>query len=340
MHFFITGHTGFKGTWLSFLLAKEGHEVSGYALDPVEDSLFADSSIAKSLSHDFRADIRDAEALIRALSQARPDIVIHLAAQPLVLESYKNPIETFESNVNGTLNVLQATSKTPSIKAQVIITTDKVYRNKNQKRGYVETDELGGDDPYSASKSMADILTQSWVKSFPGIPTAIARAGNVIGGGDVSKDRLIPDLVKAYIEKKPALLRNPNAVRPWQHVLDCLNGYLKLCDYLLSGGSEIAWNFGPRSEEFKEVLKVADLVGRNWGIKPAWEQDPMAYPQEANLLALDSSKARSILNWREKLTFEEGVNLTSRWYESVQKGLSKEEATRIDIDNFISRLPF
>ncbi len=337
MHFFITGHTGFKGTWLSFLLAREGHEVSGYALDPVKGSLFADSLIAKSLSNDFRADIRDGDALTKAIFRARPDVVIHMAAQPLVLESYKNPIETFESNVNGTLNLLQATSKTTSIRAQVIVTTDKVYRNKNQKRGYVETDELGGDDPYSASKSMADILTQSWVKSFPGIPTAIARAGNVIGGGDVSKDRLIPDLVKAYIEKKPALLRNPNAVRPWQHVLDCLNGYLKLCNYLLSGGKEVAWNFGPRAEEFMEVFKVADLVGRSWGIKPAWGQDPMTYPQEANLLALDSSKARSTLNWKEKLTFEEGVNLTSRWYESIQKDLSKEEATREDIDNFVSR---
>jgi CDP-glucose 4,6-dehydratase len=337
MHYLITGHTGFKGAWMSFLLARKGHEVSGYALDPIPGSLYADTTIKNGLSHDYRADIRDRDTLGRAFAEIKPDVVIHMAAQPLVLESYENPRETFESNVNGTLNILEATSNTPSVKAQVIITTDKVYKNKRQRAGYVETDELGGEDPYSASKAMADILTQAWIKSFPGVPTAIARAGNVIGGGDVSKNRLIPDLIKSYLEKKPALLRNPQAVRPWQHVLDCLAGYLKLTDYLLDGGTDTLWNFGPTSEEFMEVSTVADLVGKDWGVDPAWKHDSSTYPKEAHLLALDSSKARNVLNWKERFSFEVGVNITSNWYSSIQNGLTKEEATRRDIDAFLSR---
>lgn len=337
MHFLITGHTGFKGTWMSFLLARKGHEVSGYALDPIPGSLYADTSIKNRLSHDYRADIRDLDTLGRAFAEIKPDVVIHMAAQPLVLESYKNPRETFESNVTGTLNILEATRNTPSVKAQVIITTDKVYKNKRQRAGYVETDELGGEDPYSASKAMADILTQSWIKSFPGVPTAIARAGNVIGGGDVSKDRLIPDLIKSYLEKKPALLRNPQAVRPWQHVLDCVNGYLILSEYLLNGGTDTLWNFGPKSEEFIEVSKVADLVGESWGVNPAWTQDSKTHSQEAHLLALDSNKARNILNWKEKFSLETAITLTSEWYDSIEKGISKEEATKKDIENFLSR---
>jgi len=338
MHFLITGHTGFKGTWMSFLLARKGHEVSGYALDPIPGSLYADTTIKNRLSHDYRADIRDRDTLGRAFAEIKPDVVIHMAAQPLVLESYKNPRETFESNVNGTLNILEATSNTPSVKAQVIITTDKVYKNKRQRAGYVETDELGGEDPYSASKAMADILTQSWIKSFPGVPTAIARAGNVIGGGDVSKDRLIPDLIKSYLEKKPALMRNPQAVRPWQHVLDCLAGYLKLTDYLLDGGADSLWNFGPTSEEFMEVSKVADLVGKDWGVEPAWKHDSMTYPKEAHLLALDSSKVRQNLGWREIYDFEKSVLQTSEWYKLVHSGVNKEEATTNDVENFLLRL--
>jgi len=337
MHFLITGHTGFKGAWMSFLLSKLGYSISGYALDPLPGSLFADTSVKDLLSHDFRADIRDRHALVQAFTEIKPDVVIHMAAQPLVLESYQNPRETFETNVNGTLNVLEATRNTSSVKAQIIVTTDKVYKNKKQRKGYVETDELGGDDPYSASKAMADILTQSWIKSFPGVPTAVARAGNVIGGGDISKDRLIPDLIKSYEKKEPVLLRNPNAVRPWQHVLDCVNGYLTLSNYLLEGGADKLWNFGPKSDEFMEVSKVAEIVGNSWGVSPAWKKDSAAHQSEASLLALDSNKAREKLNWKEVYCFEESVERTSEWHKSVNSGTDKEKATINDIEDFFSK---
>jgi CDP-glucose 4,6-dehydratase len=336
MHYLITGHTGFKGAWMTFMLSKLGHEISGISLDPIPESLFADSSVSSLLNHDIRSDIRDKEEVFRAFERIKPDIVIHMAAQPLVLESYRNPIDTFEINVNGTLNVLEATRRVKSVQAQVIVTTDKVYKNKNQRRGYVETDELGGEDPYSASKSMADILAQSWIKSFDGPPTAIARAGNVIGGGDVSKDRLIPDLLKSYKSGKSAVLRNPNAVRPWQHVLDCIYGYFKLSEYLLQGGDDTQWNFGPKANEFLEVYRVAEIVGHEWGITTPWIPDSKTNPAEANLLALDSEKARRVLNWHDMYNFEQSVLRTSDWYKKVERGMSKENATIENVQNFLS----
>jgi len=215
MHYLITGHTGFKGAWLTIWLESLGHEVSGISLDPLSGSLFETANLSDLLANDFRLDIRDAPAVRATISKTSPDVVFHMAAQPLVRESYKDPRGTFETNVMGTLNVLEAVSATPSVKAHVVITTDKVYRNVNQVAGYKETDPLGGDDPYSASKAMADILTHSWVTSFGGPPTAIARAGNVIGGGDVSPDRLLPDLLTSYSAGIAPTLRYPEAVRPW-----------------------------------------------------------------------------------------------------------------------------
>ncbi|MFZ4497882.1 MAG: CDP-glucose 4,6-dehydratase, partial [Candidatus Nanopelagicales bacterium] len=230
MHYLVTGHTGFKGAWMTMWLTSQGHQVSGLALDPEPGALFETAKLHPLLAHDIRADIRDSANVMDALRVTAPDVVIHLAAQPLVRESYLNPRWTFETNVMGTMNVLEAVQQTPSVKTQLIITTDKVYRNVNQVAGYVEPDPLGGDDPYSASKAMADLLTHSWVTSFGGPPTAVARAGNVIGGGDVCKDRLIPDVIAALASGKAPVLRYPNAVRPWQHVLDCINGYLMLVD--------------------------------------------------------------------------------------------------------------
>lgn len=338
MHYFITGHTGFKGSWLTFLLLRMGHEVSGFSLDPEPGSLFSNTSVGRKMAGDFRGDVRNENALLAALSETAPDVVIHMAAQPLVREGYRNPRTTFETNVNGTLNVLTATSQCKSIKAQLIITTDKVYRNKNQRKGYVESDELGGDDPYSASKAMADLLAQSWIKSFPGIPTAIARAGNVIGGGDVCKDRLFPDLISSYKMGKRVKLRYPNAVRPWQHVLDCVNGYLKLSEYLLNGGNETVWNFGPKDDEFISVHKVAELVGGLWNVTPAWEELEDVHHHEASLLALDSTKAREKLLWRERFVFSDAVSITSNWYSQVNKGLSPNEATKNDLELFLSKI--
>jgi CDP-glucose 4,6-dehydratase len=222
MHYLLTGHTGFKGTWLSLLLSSAGHEVSGISLNPVEGSLFSRVRPRDLLNADVRLDIRDAAAVHEQIARIAPDVVIHLAAQPLVRESYRDPRGTFDTNVWGTINVLEATRRTESVQATLIVTTDKVYRNDGRSTGYVESDPLGGHDPYSASKAMADLATQSWRASYPGTPIAIARAGNVIGGGDVSPDRLMPDLIAAFATGTPARIRNPRAIRPWQHVLDCL----------------------------------------------------------------------------------------------------------------------
>ena len=211
LHYLVTGHTGFKGAWLVALLRSRGHQVSGLALDPVPDALYTRAGLDAQVEHDLRVDIRDAAATAAGVARVSPDVVLHLAAQPLVRESYQDPRTTFETNVTGTLNVLEAVQNTPSVKAHVVITTDKVYRNVNQESGYVESDPLGGDDPYSSSKAMADLLTQSWVTSFPGAPTAIARAGNVIGGGDVSRDRLLPDLLTAFRDGRAAVLRVPES---------------------------------------------------------------------------------------------------------------------------------
>ena len=336
MHYFVTGHTGFKGAWLVYLLRSSGHTVSGYSLDPIPGSLFEKCSMQTMFVHDFRADIRDLRSLEQAISTAKPDVLIHMAAQPLVREGYRDPAGTFQTNVDGTLNVLRASQNTSSVQAQVIVTTDKVYKNKNQRTGYKESDELGGDDPYSASKSMADILTQSWIKSLKCPPTAIARAGNVIGGGDVSADRLIPDLIRAYSNGEVPKLRYPNAVRPWQHVLDCLSGYLKLVDYLIEGGRETTWNFGPNENEFKKVSEVADIVAKLWNMKTAWLADTTENPHEAELLALDSGKARNLLKWRDKYDFETSVIKTSRWYEDVMGGSSAHRITQRATEEFLN----
>lgn len=310
MHYLVTGHTGFKGSWLTLWLTLKGHKVSGIALDPLPGGLFETAEISNLLEHDFRIDIRNREELISAVQEISPDVVFHLAAQPLVRESYLDPRVTFETNVNGTLHILEAVSQTPSVKAHVVITTDKVYRNVNQVKGYVETDPLGGDDPYSASKAMADLLTQSWVKSFPGVPTAIARAGNVIGGGDVSKDRLLPDLISSYKAGKPAVLRYPDSVRPWQHVLDCLNGYILLSDALLRGEGQGQWNFGPRENSLVTVSEVAEFVSGYFQTQNEWILDSGQFPKESMVLVLDSKKAEEKLKYKNRLSFEEAVSWT------------------------------
>jgi CDP-glucose 4,6-dehydratase len=272
-----------------------------------------------------------------AIRDLEPDVIIHMAAQPLVLESYKNPRFTYETNVNGTLNILEAISQSDSVKASVIITTDKVYRNTSRIEGYREDERLGGDDPYSSSKAMADILTQSWVKSFPGSPIAIARAGNVIGGGDVSPNRLIPDVIAACEANESVVLRYPNAVRPWQHVLDCLNGYLCLVENLLAGQGLGAWNFGPGSESFVTVGKVVDQTQEYLGASPTWIHAPSDL-HEASLLALDSSKAQAELKWANVLKYPESIKWTTDWYKAVARGDSALDVTGSQIRDFESRL--
>jgi len=316
------------------MLKQLGHEVSGISLDPVKNSLFKTATISKKMSFDERCDIRDVKKLNKKIQKISPDVVILLAAQPLVRKSYLDPRETIETNAIGTFNLLEAVSKIPSIKANLIITTDKVYRNINQKKGYTESDHLGGDDPYSASKAMADIVTQSFVKSFPGVPTAIARAGNVIGGGDVSQDRLIPDLINGFILQKPVLIRYPSAIRPWQHVLDCLNGYLTLVDKMLNNNVTEEWNFGPDESSFKDVKTVADYLKNRWGQGASWTTDAKENPHEAELLALDATKAETQLNWRNKLSFEETLDWTLDWHKAVEAGADPLEQTQVQINKF------
>jgi CDP-glucose 4,6-dehydratase len=334
MHYLITGHTGFKGSWLTLVLIERGHTVSGLALDPVPGGLFQRADLSSLVKHDLRVDIRDANATAEAIQSVSPDAVIHMAAQALVRESYRAPRETFETNVMGTLNVVEAVQKTPSVEAQLVITTDKVYRNVNQEAGYVESDPLGGDDPYSASKAMADLLVQSWVKSFPGTPTAIARAGNVIGGGDVCEGRLLPDLINAFTEGKSPQLRYPAAVRPWQHVLDCLNGYLTLLDALVAGRGLGEWNFGPGRDSFVDVAHVADLVASHFGDGATWITDEGENPHEAGLLALDASKAERELGWHNRLSFAQSVEWTVEWEVATRSGKDAREATLEQVARF------
>jgi CDP-glucose 4,6-dehydratase len=341
MHYFITGHTGFKGAWLALWLVEQGHTVSGMSLDPAPGSLFETADLASLMTGDTRADIRDPAKVAAAIQSAAPDVVIHMAAQPLVRESYRDPRWTVETNVMGTLNVLEAVRATDSVRAQLIITTDKVYRNVNQVAGYVETDPLGGDDPYSASKAMADLLTQSWITSFGGPPTAVARAGNVIGGGDVSQDRLIPDIIHALESGKAPELRYPSAVRPWQHVLDCLNGYLLLVDRLLVGptspSNKGAWNFGPDESSFVTVGDVANLVATRWGSTLQWVSAGGVNLHEASLLALDSTNSANLLNWRSLLCFQESVEWTVDWYRAVGNGKSARDCTVEQVHAFDQR---
>ena len=337
MHYFITGHTGFKGSWLTLLLLQRGHEVSGLSLDPVEGGLFQTAGLAGQLRHDVRGDIRDARVSADAIASARPDVVLHLAAQPLVRESYAHPRLTMETNVMGTLGLLEAVAAVDSVKAHVVITTDKVYRNANQVAGYVESDALGGHDPYSSSKAMADLLVQSWVASFGGTPTAVARAGNVIGGGDVSADRLLPDLLESFGAGKRASIRFPDAVRPWQHVLDCLNGYLALVDALLDGRGTGEWNFGPGPESFVTVRGLADLAADYYGEGAAWAATPGENPHEAELLALDATKAERELSWHNRVNFADSVRWTVDWQKRVQAGADAASVTIEQIAAFEQR---
>ena len=334
MHYLITGHTGFKGSWLSLMLAQRGHSVSGISLQPDVGSIFERAELSKLINNDIRCDIRESTKLTSYFRELRPDVVIHLAAQALVRESYNNPVKTFETNVMGTLNVIKASQQVNTIQAQLIVTTDKVYKNIGKTLGYIETDALGGQDPYSASKAMADIATQSWLASFANPPSAIARAGNVIGGGDICEDRLIPDLINSYTSGITPKLRFPNSVRPWQHVLDCLNGYLRLVDAIIENKVGGAWNFGPDGNQSNTVADVANIAGAVWGPQKSWESDLGNHPHEAALLMLNSDKARTELGWCDKLSFEESVKWTIDWYKNVHNGNDPLEETLKNIKSF------
>ncbi len=318
---FLTGHTGFKGGWLSLWLQSMGAEVHGYALNPpTEPNLFNTAEIYKGMSGSEIADIRNAEKLQNAMHKANPQIVFHLAAQPLVRYSYAQPTETYAINVMGTVNLLDAVRKTPSVKAVVNVTTDKCYENHEWVWGYRENDPIGGFDPYSSSKGCAELITAAYRQSYlepMGIAVASARAGNVIGGGDWAADRLIPDFLRALDAGEVLKIRSPHSIRPWQHVLEPLSGYLMLAEQLCTEGTSFAeaWNFGPLDEDACTVQWIVEQMAKiRHDVN--WQCDDMQQPHEANYLKLDSSKARCQLGWQSKWRLETALNKTIEWHQA------------------------
>lgn len=318
----VTGHTGFKGAWLSIWLHSLGAKVIGYSLNPQnEKDLFYLSNIKDKII-DIRGDVRDLGKLKQVFQEYNPEIVFHLAAQPIVRESYEKPHYTFETNIIGTVNVLECIKESNNVKSAVIITTDKCYKNKEWVWGYKEEDELGGHDPYSASKACVEIVVESYRKSFftqRGIRVATARAGNVLGGGDWAKDRIIPDSIKALAENVPIPVRNPDSTRPWQHVLDPLSGYLMLGQKLADDGNYSgAWNFGPDSRSIAPVRKVVDLLIKEWGAG-TWEYfDDEDKKHEAKSLSLNVDKAKFLLGWEPTLNLAQTIGLVVEWYKNYQ----------------------
>ncbi|MBM4342274.1 MAG: CDP-glucose 4,6-dehydratase [Deltaproteobacteria bacterium] len=314
----LTGHTGFKGAWLALWLRELGAEVAGLALaPPTTPSLFELAGVARDLT-DHRGDVRDPATVDAAFAASRPEVVLHLAAQALVRPSYADPVYTFGSNVMGTVHVLDAARRCPSVRAVVVVTSDKCYDNREWPWGYREPEPMGGRDPYSASKGCAELVTAAWRHSFcaKGPWIASARAGNVFGGGDWATDRLVPDLVGAFLRGEPALVRRPAAVRPWQHVLEPLAGYLLLAERLWVEGAACAqaFNFGPAAESELPVLRVAQLLQAVWPGAQLEVAKVAEGPHEAGLLRLDASLARARLNWRPRLGLAEALAWTAQWY--------------------------
>lgn len=322
----LTGHTGFKGSWLALWLEALGARVHGLALAPATTpALFDAAQVARHLAGHVIADIRDAAAVARAVEAADPEVIFHLAAQPLVRASYKVPVETMATNVMGTAHVLEAARPLAALRAIVVVTTDKVYENQERPRGYAEADRLGGHDPYSASKAAAELVTASWRDSFlatRGVGVATARAGNVIGGGDWAEDRLVPDLVRAFARREAVRIRRPDAVRPWQHVVEPLAGYLALAERLAGEPAAYAeaWNFGPPDADARPVRWIVEHVAATWGAGARWEVEPGDHPHETGHLALDASKAVARLGWRPRLDLATALAWTTRWYRDHHGG--------------------
>lgn len=325
----ITGHTGFKGSWLAIWLHELGAEVIGFALDPqTEKDNFVLSGIGKKIKADLRADIRDAEAMKRIFNEYQPEIVFHLAAQPLVRLSYNEPVDTWQTNVMGTINVMEAFRHCDSAKVSVMITTDKCYENREQNHAYTEDEPMGGYDPYSSSKGACEIAISSWRRSFMnpdayakhGKAIASVRAGNVIGGGDWAKDRIIPDCIRAIEAGQPIAIRNRKAVRPWQHVLEPLSGYMLLAQKMWEEPTMYCegWNFGPKMDSVVPVWDVAAMLTEVYGKGSLHDQTESNAPHEAYLLMLDITKAQTRLGWQPKLTTKEAIELTVDWYKRYQ----------------------
>jgi CDP-glucose 4,6-dehydratase len=320
---FLTGHTGFKGSWLAIWLNSMDAEVMGYALKPpTKPSIFKLCKVDK-ITQSIIADIRDGKKLEKSILKFKPEIIIHMAAQPLVRESYKNPHETYEINIMGTVNLLEAARKCKTVKAIVNVTTDKCYENKERIRGYKENEPLGGYDPYSSSKACSEIVTSAYRNSFfnpkeykkHGVALATARAGNVIGGGDWADDRLIPDIIKAISPGKKVVIRSPKAIRPWQHVLEPLSGYLNLAENLYTRGNKYAgaWNFGPKDTDAKPVEWIVKRMCSKWGNNASYKIDKGSHPHEAHYLKLNCSKAKKEMGWIPKWNLAKAIDKTIEW---------------------------
>jgi CDP-glucose 4,6-dehydratase len=317
---FITGHTGFKGAWLCTWLQHCGAIVTGFALSPnTKPNLFEAARVAEGMVS-IIGDIRDLDSLTKSMVECSPEVVIHLAAQPLVRLSYKNPVETYSTNVMGTVNLLEAVRKTLSVKAVVNVTTDKCYDNKEWVWGYREDEPMGGRDPYSNSKGCSELVTASYRSSFfdnsDSAHIATARAGNVIGGGDWAEERLIPDILESFKMKMPVVLRNPTAIRPWQHVLEPLSGYLKLAELLYTHGADYAqgWNFGPSDDDAQPVSVVVEYLAKQWGDGASWVDNKSQQPHEAQLLKLDISKAKHHLIWSPRWDLYRSLDCIIEWH--------------------------
>lgn len=338
---FLTGHTGFKGSWLALWLSQRGAKVRGYALDPCTEPNMFNLSSVDAVVQDVRGDVRDYSKLEASMTEFAPEVVLHLAAQPLVRRSYADPVGTYTTNVMGTVHLLEAVRKTPSVRAVVCVTTDKCYQNEGWVWPYRESDPLGGHDPYASSKACAEIVSAAYRSSF--FPTgrlhehhvalATARAGNVIGGGDWSEDRLIPDLIRGFRSGQPVVIRRPNAIRPWQHVLESLHGYMMLAEALLAQPARFAsaYNFGPRDEDVWPVERIADKLVGIWGNGASWIRDSVPSVHEDQVLRLDSSKARVELQWQPRLKIETALAWTMAWYCAWDKGANMAEFTEKQI---------
>jgi CDP-glucose 4,6-dehydratase len=323
----LTGHTGFKGSWLSLWLQSLGTELVGYSLPPPTHPSLYDLAQVENGMESIRGDVLDLEHLRRVVREHRPEIIFHMAAQSLVRRSYADPVGTYATNVMGTVNVLEAIRNTPAVQAVVIVTTDKCYENCEDQRAYRETDRLAGFDPYSSSKACAELVTAAFRKSFfiaksREVTTGVAsaRAGNVIGGGDWAADRLVPDVMRAILEGKELLVRNPDAVRPWQHVMDPLCGYLMLAEKLCEDPVRFSesWNFGPDESETLSVSAVLERLGALWGPPPLWRYDGGPQPHEARYLKLDCTKAKTELGWLPQWSLNLALEATVRWYQAQQ----------------------
>jgi len=340
---FLTGHTGFKGGWAALWLQHMGAQVKGFALNPPSSpSLFECAKVASGMQSDI-GDIRDREAIASSMRAFNPDILIHMAAQPLVRLSYREPVETYATNVMGTLHVFEAARQCPNLRAIVNITTDKCYENREWEWGYRENESMGGHDPYSNSKGCAELVTSAYRKSFfsaPGTPAlASVRAGNVIGGGDWAEDRLIPDILKAFENKQPVVIRNPLATRPWQHVLEPLRGYFMLAEQLYSDEKKQfaeGWNFGPIEDDAKPVQWIVEKMVDMWGSGASWQLDAGQNPHEANYLKLDISKVKKFLGWHPSWGLQTALQQIIEWHQGWLSGQAMQQTCLNQINEYIN----